>query len=290
MRFSTALKPWINSVLGKFNLRLETLTAWKHENERVRRLADAGHFQKPVFPVLDSFSSFDGRLVLDGYAAFRDDCRRLLTPDGDQRRYNPNNDYYPPPDACPTYLVARLFKPKIWFEIGSGNSTKVVRQAIEDGKLATKLICVDPIPRTDITAVADEFVRSEIEVLDPGYIADQLNADDVLFIDSSHKVKVGGDACHLLLNVLPRLRPGVLVHIHDVFLPYEYPQSWVEDGRDWSEQYLVQAMLQFGSRFRVIWPGFYVQKCRPEICSRLDFMQQGSAQSLWLRILPSTSA
>jgi hypothetical protein len=285
MGFSTFLRHWVNLPLAKFNLRFETLTASKLEKERIRKLIDGGYFERPAFPILDSFVSFDGRTILDEYVTLRDECDRLVSPSGNLARYNPVNDYFAPADACPTYLIARIFKPKVWFEIGSGNSTKVVRQAIEDGKLATTLVCVDPHPRTDITAVADEFIRSEAQSLQPTDICDRLDSNDVLFIDSSHALTAGGDVCYLLLNVVPQLRPGVLVHIHDVFLPYEYPREWIELGWSWSEQYLVQAMLQFGPKFEVIWPGYYVQKSRPEIASRLDFLKQGRPASLWLRIL-----
>jgi Methyltransferase domain len=285
MGFSTTFKQRINLPLAKLNLRLETLTAWKREQERVRKLVDTGYFEKPAFPLLSSFSSFDPTPIVEGYVPLRGDCERLLTPAAGPIRYDPANEYFSPADACPTYLIARTFKPRLWFEVGSGNSTKVVRQAIEDGKLATRLVCVDPHPRTDITAVADEFIRSEAQSLDPALIIDRLAANDVLFIDSSHALRTGGDVCHLLLNVVPRLPPGVLVHIHDVFLPYDYPRSWVEAGWACDEQYVVQAMLQFGGKFQVVWPGYYVQTSRPEIAARLDFLKQGSAQSLWLRML-----
>jgi hypothetical protein len=285
MGLSTSLKHWINAPLAKLNLRLETLAASKIEKERVRKLVEGGYFAKPAFPILDSFSGFDPAPILDAYAAFRDDCERLLAPGGGPNRYDPANDYFNPADACPTYLVARSFKPKLWLEVGSGNSTKVVRQAIEDGKLVAKLVCVDPEPRTDITAIADEFIRSEAQSLAPSHVVDRLAANDVLFIDSSHRLQTGGDVCHLLFNVVPQLRPGVLLHIHDVFLPYDYPRDWIELGWNWSEQYLVQAMLQFGSRFEVIWPSYYVQKCRPKIVSKLDFLSRGRPASLWLRVL-----
>jgi hypothetical protein len=118
-------------------------------------------------------------------------------------------------------------------------------------------------------------------------IVDRLDRNDVLFIDSSHELKAGGDVPYLLLNVIPKLRAGVIVHIHDVFLPYDYPRRWVQEYPAWDEQYVVQAMLQFGSSLDVVWPGYYVQKNRPEISSMLDFLTEGRAQSLWLRVADS---
>jgi predicted O-methyltransferase YrrM len=282
-RFFTSARRWTNVPLAKLNLRLETLTAPKAEARRVRKLVDGGHFEKPVFPLLDSFSAFDATPILQADAAFGADCRRLLAPGAGSTRYDPANEYFYPADGCLAYLIARACKPRLWLEVGSGNSTRVVRQAIDDGKLPTKLVCIDPQPRIDITGVAHDFIRSEVEAVEASRLVDQLAANDVLFIDSSHSLKVGNDVCHLLLNVVPRLRPGVLVHIHDIFLPYDYPREWVERGWAWSEQYLVQAMLQFGLKLQVVWPGYYVQTSRPDIGSRLDFLGHGRAQSLWLR-------
>lgn len=147
---------------------------------------------------------------------------------------------------------------------------------------------MDPKPRIDISSIADEVIQSEVKSLAAHSIVERLDFNDVLFINSSHEIKAGGDVNYLLLQVVPKLRPGVLVHIHDVFLPYDYPRHWVEEYPTLNEQYVVQAMLQFGSKnFEVVWPGYYVQKSCPEISSKLDFLSQGRAQSLWLRVLPS---
>jgi hypothetical protein len=287
LKFSSLIRHLSNGLLARFNLQLSTLTAFNLERERVRKLASDGYFDKPTFPLLEAFSSFDPSSIIDGYTAYRADCRRLLISDGHPQHYNPVNNYFQPADACLTYLVARTYQPKTWFEVGSGNSTGVVRQAISDGNLATKLVCVDPNPRVDISSIADEVVRAEAELLAADSIAERLNCNDVLFIDSSHELKAGGDVIHLLLNVVPKLRAGVLVHIHDIFLPYDYPRRWVEEYSTLDEQYVVQAMLQFGAKFEVVWPGYYVQRSRPDISSKLDFLNHGSAQSLWLRVLAS---
>src|SRR5689334_18634645 len=130
MKFSTSVKHAINACLATLNLRLETLTASKREKARLAKLAHSGHFDSQVFPLLESFSSFDGHFILESYLTFRDDCQRLLAQDERRRRYNPINDYFPPADACPTYLMARRVRPNTWLEIGSGHSTGVVRQAI----------------------------------------------------------------------------------------------------------------------------------------------------------------
>src|SRR5436190_1640035 len=105
MALSTSVKHWINLPLAKLNVRLETLTASKLEKERIRKLIASGHFDTPAFPLLKSFASFDGRAILEGYVTFREGCERLTSLSGSVR-YNPLNEYFPPADACPTYLVA----------------------------------------------------------------------------------------------------------------------------------------------------------------------------------------
>jgi len=87
----------------------------------------------------------------------------------------------------------------------------------------------------------------------------QLAAGDILFIDSSHVVKTGGDVTYLFLEVPPRLRPGVIVHVHDVFLPQEFPRSWILDLHlFWTEQYLLQAFLTYNSDFEVLFASGYM--------------------------------
>jgi hypothetical protein len=284
MGLSGLLKPGVNALLARFNMRLDTLTAATLEKQRIGRLASRGHFDRPVFPLLPAFANFDAQPMLDAHAALAGDCARFIRGSGDPSRYRPDNGFFNPADAGPTYLAARTLKPRLWFEIGSGSSTRVVRQAIEDGGLQMKLVCVDPQPRMDIAGIADEIERVEIETLDAQRIIDRVQPGDVLFVDSSHDARTGGDVCHLFLNVVPKLKPGVVLHIHDVFLPYDYPRDWVERGWAMTEQYVVQAMLQHGDKFEVMWPGYHVQRSRPDLVAQLPFMTGGMSASLWLRV------
>ena len=89
-------------------------------------------------------------------------------------------------------------------------------------------------------------------------ILDLLSAGDILFIDSSHTVTTGGDVPYLFLEILPRLNPGVLIHIHDIFLPFDYPEQWVLEDWGWTEQYLVHAFLSYNQTFEILWPASYV--------------------------------
>jgi hypothetical protein len=108
----------------------------------------------------------------------------------------------------------------------------------------------------------------------------------VLFIDSSHEIRPGNDVIRLFLNVVPRLHNGVVIHIHDIFLPFEYPQEWIVGNTlnvNWAEQYLVQALLQGSDHFEVLWPGHFLQRTLPKFSEHFQRETQGIATSLWLR-------
>jgi len=109
---------------------------------------------------------------------------------------------------------------------------------------------------SSILGAIGEHIQSPVQDVDPAVFA-ELAENDVLFIDSSHVVRTGGDVNFLIFNVFPRLQPGVLVHVHDVFLPYEYPRRWIAAGN--TEQYLLLAFLAYNRAFEVIWPGHYMR-------------------------------
>ncbi len=114
-----------------------------------------------------------------------------------------------------------------------------------------------------------------------------LSSGDVLFIDSSHTVKTGGDVTFLVEEVLPRLSPGVLVHFHDIFLPFEYPTDWVFAGRAWNEQYLVRAFMAFNSAFRVLLAAGWLVHHRPHLLAETIHGYPGGNErgggSFWIR-------
>jgi hypothetical protein len=163
-----------------------------------------------------------------------------------------------------TYL--RGLKPATVFEIGSGESTKFCRQAIRDYGLPTRIVSVDPQPRAEIDVLSNSVIRRLVETVDPAEF-DRLNSGDVLFIDSSHRVFMNSDVTMLWLDVLPRLKSGVVVHIHDVFLPYDYPPTW--SRRFYSEQYLLATyLLADPSAFELIMATAFVTR-DPELSALL---------------------
>jgi len=189
-------------------------------------------------------------------------------------RYHMQNSRFESVDAELLYGLIRRGKPRRIVEIGSGYSTLVALEALErnerEGGPAWSMLTVDPFPPAWLRERAGVVVRasavqdvplSEFEALEPG---------DILFIDSTHVLAIGSDVQYEFLEVVPRVKPGVLVHVHDIFLPAEYPKSWVLGWRRyWTEQYLLQAFLAFNSAFETIWAGHMMHMDRSSALARL---------------------
>ena len=160
-------------------------------------------------------------------------------------------------DAELLYCMIRHFKPRNMIEIGSGMSTLLAAEAIQKNETEgnpCRLIAIEPHPkeflRRGFPGFA-ELLETKVQSL-PLARFSALEANDIVFIDSSHVVKIGGDVVYEYLEILPRLKPGVIIHCHDIFLPAEYPKEWVlNDHRFWTEQYLLQAFLAFNRSYEV---------------------------------------
>lgn len=170
-----------------------------------------------------------------------------------------NNGFFPGLDIVALYGMVRKYKPKRFIEIGSGNSTKVVRKAIQDGNLPTKITSIDPFPRANIDHLADTVIRKPVEALtDFSMIAD-LEENDILFIDNSHRCLPNSDVTVCFLELFPILRKGVIVHVHDIYLPYDYPQFMCD--RAYSEQYVLAAcILANPAKYHTLCPNFFISE------------------------------
>lgn len=184
------------------------------------------------------------------------------------------NSSYESVDAETLYALVRQLKPARVYELGSGASTHVIHLAAVanagDGRPVEHTV-FDPFPYQaspmgPVPDVTTHPIRAED--LDPARFA-ALQSGDVLFVDTTHTVRTGGDVTHIFLEIVPRLAPGVVVHVHDVFLPYEYPREWVVDHRRaWAEQYLLQAFLAFNRDFEVLLPNHALARAAPEALRR----------------------
>lgn len=180
--------------------------------------------------------------------------------------YYTNNGWFEGVDSEILYCMICHFKPRRIFEIGAGYSTYLSAQAIlknkeEDKSYRCDLVSIEPNPndvlKKGFPGLAKLISKRVQDV--PLSEFKKLGRNDILFIDSSHVLKTGGDIQYLYLDILPRLRKGVIIHIHDIFLPSEYPKEWIlKDYRFWTEQYLLQAFLVFNKNFEVLWAGRYM--------------------------------
>lgn len=170
------------------------------------------------------------------------------------------------------YCMIRYFKPKKIFEIGAGYSTYLSAQAIlknkeGDNGYECELIAIEPYPNDVLKAGFPGFSKLISKKVQDIPLSEfkKLRENDILFIDSSHVLKIGSDVQYEYLEILPRLNKGVIVHFHDIFLPAEYPKKWVlEEYRFWNEQYLLQAFLTFNDSFQVLWAGSYMHLRYPD--------------------------
>jgi len=192
--------------------------------------------------------------------------------------------WFPRLDAAAAYVVVRATRPRRIVEIGSGHSTRFLVRAVADSRLATAIVCIDPAPRAAIGSLPVAHAAATLEATDPG-LTGALAAGDILFIDSSHVAMPGSDVDILFLDVLPGLPAGVLVHVHDIFLPDAYPAGW--EWRGYNEQLLVGALLQ-GGGFDLVWSSRYVATRMADAVARsplarLPLADDAFETSLWLR-------
>jgi hypothetical protein len=160
-------------------------------------------------------------------------------------------------DAEYLYSIIRSLKPARIIEVGSGYSTLMAIEAIkanlqENSEYRCKHICIEPYEMPWLESSGVEVLRTKVEDIPVEYFQ-QMQPNDILFIDSSHMIRPQGDVLYEFLELLPTLPSGVIVHIHDIFTPFDYPEDWVKGHvRLWNEQYLLEAFLSFNKEFRVI--------------------------------------
>ena len=199
--------------------------------------------------------------------------------------------------AASTHCMIRFLKPKRVIEIGSGNSTKIIasalqRNAAETGT-AAKYTVVDPYPQSkviDNCGVNVSLIEERVELAGLDIYSD-LTENDILFIDSGHTVRIGGDVNFLFLDVLPRVAHGTVVHVHDISMPYEYPEIYVTNPEFrvfWTEAYLLQAFLAFNSEYQILMGMDYLQRTHPtEFKSAFPHFDPGmhkqGSGSFWMR-------
>ncbi len=171
--------------------------------------------------------------------------------------YHLDNPNYPHTDGIILFCMLNHLRPRRVIEVGSGYSTCAI---LETNRLflngETQITSIEPHPqllRSLIANSKDALTIIESKLQDTNIeIFDQLERGDILFIDSSHVSKVGSDVNYIIFELLPRLKPGVVVHLHDIYFGFEYPAVWLREGRAWNEAYLLRAFLEYNERFRIL--------------------------------------
>lgn len=170
------------------------------------------------------------------------------------------NDYFSGLDAVVYYSLIRHLKPRRIVEIGGGYSTRIASNALAANQ-SGRLTCIEPYPEECLngSAFGVHLVTKRVEELDVSFFS-ALEANDILFIDSSHTVKFGSDVCYEFLEILPALNRGVWVHVHDIFFPHDYPAEWLLQRRlALNEQYLLEAFMSFNRDFQIALSNHWLQ-------------------------------
>jgi predicted O-methyltransferase YrrM len=210
---------------------------------------------------IDLHESDQLNLLRSVFPQFRDEYAEIAAESRANRQgFYLNNAYFAGADALVYYAMVRHFKPRRIVEVGCGFSSLLAARACRRNGYGD-LVCIDPNPGQvleDRLLALTTLIRKPVQDLELELFK-QLEANDILFIDSSHVVKCGGDVNYLLLEIVPRLNPGVIVHLHDIFLPQDYSRYWIKHRyRFFTEQYLLQAFLTFNTEFRILFANRYM--------------------------------
>jgi len=196
-----------------------------------------------------------GQLALLSKFDFTDELVKFpLEKKGETEFYYKNNSYESG-DAEYLYNIIRYFKPKTLIEIGSGYSTLMAKNAIDKNKTdpmyTCRHICIEPYEQPWLEKTGVSLIREKVENIEKKLFR-ELEANDILFIDSSHIIRPQGDVLFEYLELLPLLKPGVIIHVHDIFTPKDYPDEWIYSHKLWNEQYLLEAFLTLNTEFIII--------------------------------------
>jgi len=233
---------------------------------------------------------FDGQAAafaeqIDHLDAYRDELLRIGRDAAPAPRWD--QDWFPRLDAAIAYGLVRRYQPSRIVEVGSGHSTRFMARAVVDGRLATSIVAIDPAPRAALRGLAVEWLEDTVPAIGMTPFSGLL-AGDILFIDSSHILMPGSDVDFLMNEVLPALPAGVLVHIHDIFLPDDYPEAWA--WRGYNEQSAVALLLQGG--WDIVFAAHYVatrmaDRLERSVVAQLPLLPGAFEASVWLRRRPT---
>ncbi len=260
----------LSPLLRQLALRRQGLPGFQRLADRAGFQLRSTHYYEPTYaeahlpadmlgeralPGLDLNAA--GQLALLAQLNFADELRAVPFAKPSDTEFGFDQAMYGPGDAEIYYSLIRHFRPRRIVEIGSGQSTLMALKAIAanraaDPAYACEVTCIEPYEMPWLEQVGVQVVRERVETVSLERFA-TLGENDILFIDSSHVIRPYGDVLREFQEILPMLARGVLVHVHDIFTPRDYPEPWLRaERRLWNEQYLLEAFLAFNARFEVI--------------------------------------
>ncbi|MHA1540432.1 MAG: class I SAM-dependent methyltransferase [Alphaproteobacteria bacterium] len=234
--------------------------------------------------------------LLKSFSSFYNEMPFLDSPSV-TTRYGFKNNFFSYGDALSLYSMIRYLKPQRIIEVGSGYSSCVTLDTNDlffNGQIKCEFI--EPFPNTLRSVLSrDDFekisLREEALQSIPLDYFQTLKENDILFIDSTHVSKTGSDVNYLFFEILPRLQKGVYIHFHDILYPFEYPKTWVYEGRSWNEAYLLQSFLQYNVAFEIVFFNSFLGHVCPALLERyLPLFVKNTGGSIWLKKLTSALA
>jgi hypothetical protein len=312
------LKQFFAACLYKIGNRLVRLSHRQPPANRFLSFAGPGHFYSPIpdAEFVDQnagllFSPNPGSLAgieLDP-AGHRQFVGELLKYAGDYQppvnaeaariagaRFYSANPFFKELDAYLYYGMLRHQRPGKIIEVGSGFTSALAADVSGQFlKPRPEFTFLDPFPER-LRALFGQKEVAGVSILEkPVQQADRnlfsrLEAGDFLFIDSSHVSKIGSDVNFLYFEILPRLKKGVIVHIHDIFWPFEYPKEWLDEGRSWNEAYLLRALLSNSNRYRILCSSSYLARQQPDLLARFPgWVKPEESSSIWIEVVSQES-
>lgn len=266
-----------------------------------------GHYYSPLLD-LEMLGASDRHLPFDGeewweHLDMRETEQRAYYEDlldhheilpfpcqkADDFRYFTDNQWFPASDAHTLSCIIQKEQARRIIEVGSGFSSAVMLDTLEHTGATAKLTFIEPDPERLHSLLTPHdsaltTIHTQIVQKIPPDTFDQLEAQDLLFIDSSHVSKVGSDVSYIFLRILPRLKPGVIIHVHDVFYPYTYPAVWIREGKAWNESLFLRAFLIGNPHFQIMAFNSYAAQTFPELFeTRCHAYLENAGGSIWIR-------
>lgn len=307
------IKALAKAILSSMGLEGALWSKWqfmKNIKHHLRMHYPAGHFYSPI-PSLDDVMKHQGRIFTlkqhyaDGVdineagqvallGSFEPYLKAIDFPKHktEGRRYYSDNQSFLCTDAAMLTCFIQHFRPRRIVEVGSGFSSGVILDAVSM-HLSGQVSCtfIEPYPEV-LYRIISQADAGQVSILERGIqdvelsVFEALEAGDIFFVDSSHVSKVDSDLNRIMFEILPALKPGVIVHFHDIFHGFEYPQQWVAEGRAWNENYILRAFLQYNDRFEVLMFNDFVSRYHADkLAPMLTGCKVGAFQSgsIWLR-------